>query len=42
MTNRDNGSPADNNNNNNNNDNNVNNNNNNNKIAVFHSNLHKK
>ena len=38
MTNRDNGSPADNNNNN--NDNNVNNNNN--KIAVFHSNLHKK
>ena len=39
MTNRDNGSPADNNNN---NDNNVNNNNNNNKIAVFHSNLHKK
>ena len=37
MTNRDNGSPADNNNN---NDNNVNNNNN--KIAVFHSNLHKK
>ena len=40
MTNRDNGSPADNNNNNN-NDNNVNNNNNN-KIAVFHSNLHKK
>ena len=40
MTNRDNGSPADNNNNN--NDNNVNNNNNNNKIAVFHSNLHKK
>ena len=41
MTNRDNGSPADNNNNNN-NDNNVNNNNNNNKIAVFHSNLHKK
>ena len=38
MTNRDNGSPADNNNN---NDNNVNNNNNN-KIAVFHSNLHKK
>ena len=40
MTNRDNGSPAGNNNN---NDNNVNNNNNNNnKIAVFHSNLHKK
>ena len=40
MTNRDNGSPADNNNN---NDNNVNNNNdNNNKIAVFHSNLNKK
>ena len=39
MTNRDNGSPADNNNNN--NDNNVNNNNNN-KMAVFHSNLHKK
>ena len=38
MTNRDNGSPADNNNN---NDNNVNNNNNN-KIAVFPSNLHKK
>ena len=40
MTNRDNGSPAGNNN----NDNNVNNNNNNNnnKIAVFHSNLHKK
>ena len=39
MTNRDNGSPADDDNNNN-NDNNVNNNNN--KIAVFHSNLHKK
>ena len=42
MTNRDNGSPADNNNNNDNNVNNNNNNNNNNKIAVFHSNLHKK
>ena len=41
MTNRDNGSPAGNNNNNDNNVNN-NNNNNNNKIAVFHSNLHKK
>ena len=42
MTNRDNGSPAGNNNNNDNNVNNNNNNNNNNKIAVFHSNLHKK